>query len=170
VFTTFGFGMKINRPNRLKAREGRIDAALSAEEVPPALQSEIIFNLDFVCIVGSALPMRTHRFTLKQCLQLPHLLVETLAHQRTLVDRPLAQLGVKRSVLLTIPFFVPAIYANFHSDLVLTIPRKLAKITRGIMGVKVVEPPREAVVVVINSDRCAVFGTYCDGTGCGGSS
>jgi DNA-binding transcriptional LysR family regulator len=59
------------------------------------------------------------------------------------VDRPLAQLGVKRSVLLTIPFFVPAIYAIAHSDLVLTIPRKLAKITRGIMGVRVVEPPRE---------------------------
>ena len=52
-------------------------------------------------------------------------------------------IGVKRSVLLTIPFFVPVIYAIAHSDLVLTIPRKLAKITRGIMGVKVVEPPRE---------------------------
>jgi DNA-binding transcriptional LysR family regulator len=122
---------------------GRIDAALSAEEVPPALQSEVIFNLDFVCIVGSALRMRTPRFTLKQYLQLPHVLVETLAGQQTLVDRPLAQLGVKRSVVLTIPFFVPAIYAIAHSDLVLTIPRKLAKITRGIMGVKVVEPPRE---------------------------
>jgi DNA-binding transcriptional LysR family regulator len=122
---------------------GRIDAALSAEEVPPALQSEILFNLDFVCVVGSALRMRTHRFTLKQYLQLPHVLVETSAGQQTLVDRPLAQLGVKRSVLLTIPFFVPAIYAIAHSDLVLTIPRKLAKITRGIMGVRVVEPPRE---------------------------
>jgi DNA-binding transcriptional LysR family regulator len=87
--------------------------------------------------------MRTPRFTLKQYLQLPHVLVETLAGQQTLVDRPLAQLGVKRSVVLTIPFFVPAIYAIAHSDLVLTVPRKLAKITRGIMGVKVVEPPRE---------------------------
>ena len=83
---------------------GRIDAALSAEEVPPALQSEIIFNLDFVCVVGSALRMRTRRFTLKQYLQLPHVLVETLAGQQTLVDRPLAQLGVKRNVVLTILF------------------------------------------------------------------
>ncbi|HWC16530.1 MAG TPA: LysR family transcriptional regulator [Terriglobales bacterium] len=122
---------------------GRIDTALSAEEVSPALQSEIIFNLDFVCVVGSALRMRTRRFTLKQYLQLPHALVETLAGQQTLVDRPLAQLGVKRGVVLTIPFFVPAIYAIAHSDLVLTIPRKLAKIIRGISGVKVVEPPRE---------------------------
>ena len=122
---------------------GRIDTALSAEEVPPALQSEIIFNLDFVCVVGSALRMRTRRFTLNQYLQLPHALVETLAGQQTLVDRPLAQLGVKRGIVLTIPFFVPAIYAIARSDLVLTIPRKLAKITPGISGVKVVEPPRE---------------------------
>jgi DNA-binding transcriptional LysR family regulator len=122
---------------------GRIDAALSAEEVPPALQSEIIFNLDFVCIVGSALRMRAHRFTLKRYLQFPHARVETLAGLQTLVDRPLAQLGVKRNVVLTIPFFVPAIYAMARSDLVLTVPRKLAKITRGITGVKVVEPPRE---------------------------
>src|SRR5215467_1995488 len=28
---------------------GRIDMALSAEEAPPALQSEVLFNLDFVC-------------------------------------------------------------------------------------------------------------------------
>jgi len=70
-------------------------------------------------------------------------LLKLSAGQQTLVDRPLAQLGVKRGVVLTIPFFVPAIYAIAHSDLVLTIPRKLAKITRRITGVKVVEPPRE---------------------------
>jgi len=122
---------------------GRIDTALSAEEVPAALQSEIVFNLDFVCIVGSALRMNTHRFTLKQYLQLPHALVETLAGQQTLVDRPLAQLGAKRGVVLTIPFLVPAIYLIAHSDLVLAVPRKLAKVADGIVGVKVVEPPRE---------------------------
>jgi DNA-binding transcriptional LysR family regulator len=122
---------------------GRIDTALSAVEVPRDLESEVIFDLDFVCLVGSALRLRTRRFTLKQYLQLPHALVETLAGQQNLVDRPLAQLGVKRPVVLSIPFFVPAIYAIAHSDLVLTVPRKLAKITAGVAGVRVVEPPHE---------------------------
>jgi DNA-binding transcriptional LysR family regulator len=132
---------------RTKAYEdvaaGRLDTALSAEEVPPSLQSEIIFNLDFVCVVGSALRMRTRRFTLKQYLELPHALVETLAGQQTLVDRPLTQLSMKRRVVLSIPFFVPAIYAIAHSDLVITVPRKLAKITARMAGVRVIEPPRE---------------------------
>ena len=122
---------------------GRIDLALSAEAVPPTLESEVIFDLDFVCLVGSAQAGRTRRFTLKQYLQLPHAVVETLDGQQTMVDRPLAQLGVKRSVALRLPFFLPAIFAIAKTDLVLTVPRKLAKITAPIVGLRVVEPPRE---------------------------
>jgi len=59
------------------------------------------------------------------------------------VDRPLAQLGVKRRVALRIPFFIPAIFAIGQTDLVLTVPRILAKITGKIGGVRMVEPPRE---------------------------
>jgi DNA-binding transcriptional LysR family regulator len=122
---------------------GRIDLALSAEAVPPSLESELIFNLDFVCLVGSAQAVQKRRFTLKQYLQLPHALVETLDGQQTMVDRPLAQLGVKRRVALRLPFFLPAIFAIAKTDLVLTVPRKLAKITAPIAGLHVVEPPRE---------------------------
>jgi DNA-binding transcriptional LysR family regulator len=114
---------------------GRIDAALSAEEAPPVLESEVILTLDFVCLVGSSLRVRTRRFTLKQYLQFPHALVETLAGQQTLVDRPLAQ--------LSLPFFVPAIFAIAQTDLILTVPRKLAKIAAGMAGIRVVESPRE---------------------------
>ena len=122
---------------------GRIDLALSAEAVPPTLESEVIFNLDFVCLVGSTQPVRKRRFTLKQYLPLPHALVETLGGQQTMVDRPLAQLGVKRRVALRLPFFLPAIFAIAKTDLVLTVPRRLAKITGPLAGLRVVEPPRE---------------------------
>jgi len=122
---------------------GRIDLALSAEAVPPTLESELIFNLDFVCLLGSAQPVRTRRFTLRQYLQLPHAVVETLDGQQTMVDRPLAQLGVKRRVALRLPFFVPAIFAIVKTDLILTVPRRLAKSTGPLAGLRVVEPPRE---------------------------
>jgi DNA-binding transcriptional LysR family regulator len=107
------------------------------------LETEVLFNLDFVCLVGSALRVRTRRFTLKQYLQLPHALVETLEGQQTLVDRPLAQLGAKRRVALSLPFFVPAIFAIAQTDLILTVPRRLARMTAAMAGVRVVEPPRE---------------------------
>ena len=111
--------------------------------MPPVLESELIFNLDFVCIVGSAQPIRARRFTLKQYLQLPHAVVETLDGRQTPVDRSLAQLGAKRRAALTLPFFLPAIFAIAKTDLVLTVPRKLAKITAPMVGLRMIEPPRE---------------------------
>jgi len=122
---------------------GRIDTALSAEASPPALESEVLFSLDFVCLLGSAQRVRSSRLSLKQYLQFPHALVETLAGQQTMVDRPLAQLGAKRHVVLSLPFFVPAIFAIAQTDLILTVPRKLADVAAKIAGVRVVEPPRE---------------------------
>jgi DNA-binding transcriptional LysR family regulator len=134
-------------PWRTQAHEdvaaGRIDTALSAEAAPPTLENEILFNLDFVCLVGSAQPVRARRFTLKQYLHFSHALVETLEGQQTFPDRALAQLGAKRRVALSLPFFVPAIFAIAHTDLILTVPRKLAQMTAPIARIRVVEPPRE---------------------------
>jgi len=59
--------------------------------------------------VGSAQRIRTPSFYAEHYLQLPHALVKTLEGQQTPVDRTLAQLGTKRHVALSLPFFVPAI-------------------------------------------------------------
>ncbi len=45
---------------------GRINTVLCAEEAPPSLESEMLFTLDFVCLVGAALRVRARRLTLKQ--------------------------------------------------------------------------------------------------------
>jgi DNA-binding transcriptional LysR family regulator len=121
----------------------RIDAALSAEEAPPTLETAVLFNLEFVCLVGSRLRVLKRRFTLRQYLECSHVLVETSDGQQTLVDRPLAQLGVKRNVALRLPFFVPAMFAIARTDLVLTVPRKLARLVATLPGVRLVDPPVE---------------------------
>src|ERR1700755_2199179 len=90
----------------------------------------MLFTLDFVCLVGSALQVRARRLTLKQYLEFQHVLVEIREGQQALVDRALSQLGAKRHVACTLPFFVPAIFAIAQTDLILTVPRRLAKILR----------------------------------------
>src|SRR4051812_39826091 len=107
---------------------GRLDLALSAEVAPANLEVEVLYEEDFVCLVGSAHPVGGKRFTLKQYLDRPHAIVETLDDLQTPVDRPLAQLGLKRRAALRIPFFVPTILAIVRTDLTLTVPRRLAKI------------------------------------------
>ena len=103
----------------------------------------MLFTLDFVCLVGAALPIRARRLTLKQYLEFQHVLVEIREGQQALVDRALSQLGAKRHVALTLPFFVPAIFAIAQTDLILTVPRRLARMTAVMAGVRVVEAPRE---------------------------
>lgn len=103
----------------------------------------MLFTLDFVCLVGAALRVPARRLTLKQYLEFQHVLVELREGQQALVDRALSQLGSKRHVALTLPFYVPAIFAIAETDLILTVPRRLAKITAAVAGVRVVEAPRE---------------------------
>src|SRR5262245_56644778 len=122
---------------------GRLDLAFSAGHPPSGLQSEILFDIDFVCVVGAAQRVHPRRLTLTQYLQLPHVVVETWAGEQTPVDRPLAHIGAKRRVVVSVPFFAAAMFAVAKTDLVLTVPRKLTTIVRPIDGVRVVEPPRE---------------------------
>jgi DNA-binding transcriptional LysR family regulator len=122
---------------------GRINMFLCPEEAPPSLESEMLFTLDFVCLVGAAVQVRGPRLTLKQYLEFQHVLVELREGQQALVDRALSQLGGRRHVACTLPFYVPAILAIAQTDLILTVPRKLAKITAVMSGARVVEAPRE---------------------------
>ena len=120
---------------------GRIDIALNAVAAASPLETEILFEEDFVCLLGAKQKHRTRRFTLKQYLELSHVVVAVLANQQTLVDRPLADLGLRRRIALTVPFFVPAVAAVARSDLIVTVPRKLAKTLATMAHIRTVEPP-----------------------------
>ena len=59
------------------------------------------------------------------------------------MDRPLAELGLKRGAVLRVPFFVPTIFNIARTDLILTVPRRLGRIAAAIADVRIVEPPHE---------------------------
>jgi DNA-binding transcriptional LysR family regulator len=122
---------------------GRIDLDLCIEEAPAAVESEVLFTLDFICLVGGGQKLKTRRLTLKQYLQLPHAMILTGEGHQAMVDRPLAALGLKRQVALSIPFFLPALFAIAQTDLVLTVPRALTKMAVRQAKLQVVEAPRE---------------------------
>src|SRR5262249_15710615 len=106
---------------------GSLDGGMSGEHPPSGLESEVLFQVDFVCVVGAAQKVRPRRFTLAQYLDLPHVAVETWAGQQTPVDRPLAQFGAKRHVVVSVSFFSAAIFGVANTDLGVTCPRRLAK-------------------------------------------
>ena len=120
---------------------GRIDVALAPIPVPASLEGEVLFEEDFVCVLGSQRKRPASRLTLKQYLDAPHAIVNVLAGQQTLVDRPLAELGLRRRVALSVPFFVPATLAILDTDLIVTIPRRLAQSFQTMRELSIVKPP-----------------------------
>jgi DNA-binding transcriptional LysR family regulator len=122
---------------------GRLDLALSAENSPPELETELLYKEEFVCLVARNRRTGIKRFTLKQYLQLPHVTVETWSGQQAPVDRPLAELGLRRNSVLRCPYFVPTIFTIARTDLVLTVPLRLGKLATATAPVRMVWPPRE---------------------------
>lgn len=122
---------------------GKIDIVLDMVCALPSLQSETLFEDDMVCLLGSKHPIRGRRLSLAQYLRYPHAVVNILAGQQTLVDRPLRDLALKRRAELIVPFSLPAVLAIAHTEMILTVPRKLAKKVLGIAPVRIAAAPAE---------------------------
>jgi DNA-binding transcriptional LysR family regulator len=122
---------------------GRLDLALSAENSPPELETEMLYTEEFVCLLARNRRTGIKRFTLKQYLELPHVVVETWSGLQAPVDRPLAELGLRRNSVLRCPYFVSTIFTIARTDLVLTVPLRLGKLATATAPVRMVRPPRE---------------------------
>ena len=116
---------------------GRIGISqLCAEEVLPHWKAEVIFNLDFVCLVGSVPIGETRPLTLKQYLnyRMP-MNCRTSSTAIKLCGRPRRKLGLKRRVALRIPFFISAVFAAAQTASNSYRPSTLAKITAPMAAV-----------------------------------
>jgi len=122
---------------------GRLDLVLDVAGAPPKLNSEILFKDSFVCVVASRHPFKKGRFTLNEYLKYRHVVVDVLSGQQTPVDRPLAVLGLKRSVGLVLPYFQPACLAVAQSNMILSMPNRLARELEKIAAVRVIKAPPE---------------------------
>jgi DNA-binding transcriptional LysR family regulator len=128
---------------RFEDVEAGLDLILDVAGAPPKLNSEILFDDVFVCVVASRHPFRKSRFTLNEYLRYRHVVVDVLSGQQPPVDRPLAVLGLRRSVGLVLPYFLPACLAVARSNMILTTPSRLARELERTAGVRVVKAPRE---------------------------
>jgi DNA-binding transcriptional LysR family regulator len=122
---------------------GKLDLVLDAAGAPAELQSETLFTDEFVCVVAANHPLRARRLTLDRYLQHSHVLVNVLDGQQIPVERPLGALAVKRRVGLVMPFFAPAVAAVAESDMILTVPKRLAVRLAKSVNVRMIPAPVE---------------------------
>ncbi|GAB4558331.1 MAG: LysR family transcriptional regulator [Haliangiales bacterium] len=99
------------------------------------------FEDEYACLVRRAHPRVKRRLTARTYAALPHLMVAPGGRPGSFVDEALAEHGLERRVALTLPGFlvVPTVVAQ--SDLIATIPSRLARTAAAGAAVKVVPAP-----------------------------
>lgn len=123
---------------------GRLDLALNADDghTPSRFHREVIYRDEFVCVVAKSSGY-SRRLTLRQYLKATHVGVGVLTGQPTIPDQRLAALGKKRRCALEVPFFAAAIRCVRGTDLIATVPRRLAHLEAHDAAIRFVQPPRE---------------------------
>ena len=122
---------------------GKVDLVFSPLVVPRMFRIQPLFRDRFVCLSGKRLPGHAACLSLEHYMQCRHLSVETEPNQQNLVDRALAEIGLRRAVLLRVPFLLSALQVLVHTDLLLTTPYRLARLVSERGRVKFMDAPEE---------------------------
>jgi DNA-binding transcriptional LysR family regulator len=123
---------------------GRLDVVLNADDghTPDRFHRELVYDDEFVCVVSSDSRFR-RRLTLSQYLESLHVGVGVLTGRKTIPDQRLAALGEERRCAMEVPYFTAAIRCVRGTNLIATVPRRLAQLERHDPAVRFVPPPRE---------------------------
>ncbi len=101
-------------------------AILPIGEVPPRFVAHELFMEDFVVTVRKGHPF-ARKPTLKHYCAMRHLLVSMSGDPYGVVDAALAQQGLARRVVLTVPSFMMALSTLARTDLLGTLPRHMVQ-------------------------------------------
>lgn len=136
------------RPLRLDTVEdelasGLVDIAfvvLSVDDDLAALRQRL-FHESFVCVVRADHPTVGETLTIEEFVALDHALVGPRGRRGGFVDSELARLGLSRRVALMVPHFLVAPMVVAKSDLILTLPERVARTFAAILPLRIVPTP-----------------------------
>jgi LysR family transcriptional regulator, nod-box dependent transcriptional activator len=116
---------------------------LSPLAAPATFRFEPLFEDSFVCVAGRKLKRGKGAISMKEYLTFRHVSIETQPNQQNLIDRSLAEAGLRRHVALHLPYFQAAIRVLEATDLVLTMPARIAEPTLAALNFQRLKAPKE---------------------------
>jgi DNA-binding transcriptional LysR family regulator len=124
--------------------KGRIDLLLNADDgtAPAHFAKEVIFEVDFACVVAKESRF-SRRFTLKQYLTADHIGVGILGGIQTIPEKRLAAVGAERYCPMWVPYHTTAMRSVAGTDLVATVPRRVAELEASNPDIRIVKAPAE---------------------------
>ncbi|HEX5343762.1 MAG TPA: LysR family transcriptional regulator [Duganella sp.] len=125
-----------------QAEQGIIDLAFhTSEEAPHGMRHRLLFKERYVLAGRAGHPRLKRKPTLRQFCELEHVIISPDgAGFSGVTDKVLAQAGMTRPVVLSVPHFLFVISALTSTDLVAMLPERLV---RNNPSLRVVPPPME---------------------------
>ncbi|MBY4895721.1 LysR substrate-binding domain-containing protein [Cupriavidus sp. AU9028] len=123
--------------------QGRLDIVIGNWLSPPEhLHISPLFEDEVVCMLGEQHPLARKGLSLKHYLDMPHLAPAPYASsQRSMIDQALAELGHKRRIQVTLPYFGLVPYVLMKTDMVFTTGRQFAAHYAQYLPVRMVAAP-----------------------------
>jgi DNA-binding transcriptional LysR family regulator len=123
----------------LRMESGEVDLAVGyLPQLPEKIRRTRLFEEHYVCMTRPDHPLgRKGPLTLKEFLGARHVLIASMGSGHQVLERTLAERGVHDNVALRVPHFVvvPLIIAN--TDLIVSLPSRVAGATARLMKSKV---------------------------------
>jgi DNA-binding transcriptional LysR family regulator len=126
-------------------KTGQADMVIEPRELFADIKfpSQVLFGDRWLCAVDAKNPhVRNNRLTMKQYLQLPHLVYSIgTDRQLNLADQHVGQLGVRRRIDVTVESFLLVPFLLEGTQMVSLILERAARRLAGITNVRTLKPP-----------------------------
>jgi DNA-binding transcriptional LysR family regulator len=130
---------------------GRIDLALGLlPQLKAGFYQRRLFKQRYVCMFRKGHRFDKRRLSLAEFSSAKHVVVVSEGTGHGKVDELLERSGVSRNVLLTVPHFVAVGHILQHSDMVATVPERLAQALVGPFALAYVSHPATLPEIAIN--------------------
>jgi DNA-binding transcriptional LysR family regulator len=121
---------------------GRVDLAIGAfDEISGALYQRRLFKQNYVCMFRQGHPLAASTISAKDFLAAQHLIVASMESPYDKINQSLEKAGIKASAHFTVPHFVAVPYIVSSTDLIVTVPQKLAESAATPFKLQYVKPP-----------------------------
>jgi len=132
---------------------GALDLVLSGAAPPPPLRFEPLFEDRYVCALSAEHPSAGKAaLSLDEYLECAHAVVDIADGRQGAVDQRLDALGRPRRASVTVPYHAAAAAAARETQLVATLPRRLADDLVGDPSLVLVDAPPEIPAVTLFMD------------------
>ncbi|MDB5792733.1 MAG: LysR family transcriptional regulator [Massilia sp.] len=121
---------------------GRVDLAIGPfEDISDALYQRLLFRQPYVSMVRRGHPLTVGKVDLARFRACEHLIVDSVEAPYDRINQLLEKAGVGASARFRVPHFTAVPYIVQASELVVTVPRKLAERAGPPFGLAWITPP-----------------------------